>query len=113
MRLDRKFRGLALGSALLCMVALSLVLFTAISAGISHLRMVDASTSQEHAQNLADAALAQAMSQMIASDFDFGKQPTHRVLVTIKGVEGTGVVTFDPDESGFADGRLFIVGASG
>jgi hypothetical protein len=100
-----KRAGVALATVLLCMVALALILITAMSASVSHLNMVDACTRQEHARNLADAALGKALSRLMETDFDFGSHPSDRVDVTFAGLPGAvGTVTFDPSEAGFASG---------
>jgi hypothetical protein len=98
-------RGLTLGTVLLCMVALALVLFTAGSAAVSHLRFVESAKSGDHARNLAEAALAETLSRLVQDDFAFGRTGTDRVVVTLSDVPGaTGEATFDKAESGFTDG---------
>ncbi len=93
-----------MGTVLLCLVTLTLVLFTAVSAGVSHLRVVQSATTQEHARNLADAALSKAISRLVETDFEFGKGAEKRIEVQLPDLQGaTGTVTFDPGEAGFSD----------
>lgn len=102
-------RGVALGTVLLCLVALTLVLFTAASAAISHLRFAESVTAGNHARNLAESALAQTMSRLIQSDYTFGRSVGDRVTVTLEGVAGAeGEVSFDPGEfaTGFSTNNL-------
>lgn len=101
--LDSRRRGWALGTTLACLVALTVILFAAISAGVSHLRMVAVATNGQHAQNLAEAALARAVARLVETDYQFGKQVTDRIEISVPGLPGSsGVVTFDPGE--FAQG---------
>lgn len=100
-----KSRGWALGTTLACMVALAVVLFAAVSAAISHLRMVSAAANGEHAKNLAEAALAKAMVEVVRSDYKFGKNGTDRVQIYVPDLPGSsGIVTFDQNEFG-PDGK--------
>lgn len=91
-------RGLALGTVLACMAALSVVLFAAVSASLSHLNFSRAASEQEHAQNLADAAISEAIDRLVASDYAFGADGTGEVSITINGL---------PD----AEGRLSFSGS--
>ena len=96
-------RGAALGTVLVCLLALALILLTAVSAGISHLRMSTSATAQQHARNLADAALAQALSDLVASDFSAPTVPT--LVVSIPDLpDATGTVTYDSGTPGFSKG---------
>ncbi len=105
MRILSRPRGVALGTVMICLVALSLILFTATSAGISQLRLAEASTRQEHARNLAEAALSRAIAEMARTDFAFGRIVTDRIEVTVDGLpDAVGTVTFNPGEPGFAQG---------
>jgi hypothetical protein len=95
--------GLSLGTVLLGMVVMTVVLFAAASAAVSHLNLVKSSASYEHARNLADAALSQTLARMVESDFEFGKNGG-RVEVTFPDLPGaSGVVTFVTSEAGFGD----------
>lgn len=102
-----------MGTVLLCMVALILILLTAGTVAVSHLRFATAEESADHARNLAEAALAEALTQLVQSDFKFGKRENDsgppvgpgRVEVTIADLPGaTGVVTFNKRENGFSRG---------
>lgn len=102
-------RGVALSTVLLCMVVLALVLFTAVSASLSHLRFVHSAATAEHARNLADAALSRALARLDETDFQFGNPegdiPERRIVVTVPDLaDASGVVSFDRSESGFSDG---------
>lgn len=109
----RKFqgrRGVSLGTVLLCMVALTLILLTAATAAVSHLRFATAQENTDHARNLAEAALAETLTRLIETDFAFGKDGKDgtvpaRIEVTIPDLPGaSGVVTFDTGELGFLRG---------
>lgn len=90
---------MALGNILLGVLVLTLVVFTALSASLSHLHMASASTRQEHARNLAEAALAETLTKLLQSDFEFGRNGTDGVEVTVAGLpDGKGVVSFDPGQ---------------
>lgn len=105
MLISSKPRGVALGTVLICLVALSLVLFTAVSAGISQLRLAEASTRQEHARNLAEAALSRAIAELARTDFAFGRNTDDRIDVTVDGLpDAIGTVTFNKGEAGFSQG---------
>lgn len=81
------------------MVALAVVLFAAVSAAISHLRMVSTASNAEHAKNLAEAALAKAMVEVVRTDYKFGKNGTDRIQISVPDLPGSsGVVTFDQSE---------------
>lgn len=96
----RGARGWALGTTLACMVALCVVLFAAVSAGISHMRLVSASSNSQHATNLAEAALAKAVVRLVESDYTFGKNGTDRLEISVSDLPGSSaVVTFDETES--------------
>ena len=102
-------RGVALSTVLLCMVVLTLILFTAVSASLSHLRFVHSAAAAEHARNLADAALSRALARLDETDFQFGNPDgsiaDRRVVVTLPDLpDSSGVVTFNRSESGFSDG---------
>lgn len=105
-RVLRKSKGgWALGTTLACMIALSVLLFAAVSAGVSHLQMVSKTTNAQHAKNLAEAALSKAIAELVKSDYKFGKNGSDRVEVSVPDLEGSsGVVTFNRSESGFSDG---------
>ena len=103
MRCDIK--GMALGTILLSMVVFSFVLFTAVSASISHLKLVEGTVRGDHARNLAEAALSQALTNLISSNFTFGQNGTDRVEVEFPDLpDGQGIVTFDMGETGFSKG---------
>lgn len=109
-----KKRGLSLATVLLSMVALTLILLTAATMAVSHLRFATAQENADHARNLAEAALSEALVELVQSDFKFGKrdsmddkllETSGRVEVTIAELPGaTGVVSFDKRESGFKRG---------
>lgn len=90
----------SLGTVLLCMVVLAGILFVAVSAALSHLQVANAAESQAHARNLAESAIAQALHEISES----GTQPAGDTVVTIEGVAGTGLVTFNPgvDSRGYS-----------
>lgn len=108
---SRTRRGLTLATVLLCMVALILILLTAGTAAVNHLRFATARETADHAQNLAEAALAEAYTKLVEQDFVYGKQDatTHQypapIVVTVADLPGgTGEVTFDPGTPGFSSG---------
>lgn len=80
-------RGLALGTVLAVMAALAVVLFVAVSASLSHLSFSRAAANSEHARNLADAAIAQAMDELVASDYTLGTSGAGEIVVTIPGLD--------------------------
>ena len=90
----------SLGTVLLCMVVLAGILFVAVSAALSHLQVANAAEAQAHARNLAESAIAQALHEISES----GTQPAGDTVVTIEGVAGTGLVTFNPgvDSRGYS-----------
>ncbi|MCA9777202.1 MAG: hypothetical protein KC800_10815 [Candidatus Eremiobacteraeota bacterium] len=116
----RKHLGVSLASILLCLAVLVAAIFLTVSASLSHLSLVGSLAQRQHAQNLAEAALSQAMSQAIQSDFVFGSRPTDRVQVTFPGLnDAEGIVTFSRSElpDGFSSYNLnsdaSILGAGG
>lgn len=110
-RVARRNPGLTLGTVLACLMALVLILFTAGTAAVNHLRFSTAQASSDHAKNLAEAALAETLNRLVQSNFKFGldgldelRNPA-RVVVTFPDLPGaSGTVTFDASESGFASG---------
>ena len=101
MRREARDSGVSsLGTVLLCMVVLAGILFVAVSAALSHLQVANAAEAQAHARNLAESAIAQALHEISES----GTQPAGDTVVTIEGVVGTGMVTFNPgvDSRGYS-----------
>ena len=116
----RNKRGVSLASILLCLAVLVAALFLTVSASLSHLSLVGSLAQREHAQNLAESPLSQAMAQAIQSDFEFGSRSTDRVQVSFPGLaDAEGIVTFDRGEfsEGFSSYNLnsdaSTVGAGG
>ncbi len=94
--MKREQNGLALGTVLACLAALAIVLFAAVSASLSHLSFSQASTNQEHAQNLADAALSEAIGRLVTSNYSFGQNSSDEIQVTIPGLQDAeGWLRFD------------------
>lgn len=92
-------RGVSLGITLIALSALASIIFLAISAGTGYLHLSQAEQRREHAKNLAEAAIAEALDKMAASDFKFGSQATDRVEVSFSGLEDAeGIVSFVPGE---------------
>ena len=90
-------RGFALGTVLACMVVLVLVLFTAVTATLSHLQAAERVEQIQHAQNLAEAALSETIARLAANDYK--ALPEGRVEITIDGLDDAeGIVTFDRSE---------------
>lgn len=88
---------MALGTVLACLAVLALILFCAVSATLSHLNVARQVSQRQHAQNLAEAALAEAIAGLAANDFN--PLPDGRVEVSFQGLEDAeGIVTFDRDE---------------
>lgn len=87
-------RGVALGTVLLCFLALVTILFAAATGSVSHLRVMQAVERQQHARNLAESAITTALSEMTESG-----TPPSSVVVSTSGVEGQGTLTFDPSVS--------------
>lgn len=106
----KRQRGLALGTTLACLLALSVILFAAASAGVSHLKMVSASANADHAQNLAESALSAALAELVKTDFKFGKElEKDRIEITVAELPGSsGIVTFVQGETGFKIGRAHV-----
>jgi hypothetical protein len=106
--------GVALGTVLVCLLALTVIVFAAVTGSISHLRLVSASESQEHAKNLAESAIATAIDEITQS----GSQPGD-ISVTIPGVDGAGSLTFNSSTEPTAystyniDGDASVNGARG
>lgn len=95
----RHRRGLALGTILLCLAVAVALLFLAVSASLSHLNVVKSASQREHAQNLAESAIAKAIERALETDFQFGRQPTDRVQVSFDGLsDAEGIVTFVQSE---------------
>ncbi|HIB65888.1 MAG TPA: hypothetical protein EYO33_12455 [Phycisphaerales bacterium] len=93
----RRDHGFALGTVLACMVVLVLVLFTAVTATLSHLQAAERVEQIQHAQNLAEAALSETMARLAANDYK--ALPEGRVEVTFRGLDDAeGIVTFDRSE---------------
>lgn len=91
--------GFSLASILLCLAVLVAILFVVVSASLSHLQLMSSVSQGQHAQNLAESALSQAIEQVISTDYTFGKLPSDRIVSTIQGIDdGEGIVTFNPDE---------------
>jgi hypothetical protein len=102
--INKRRSGLALGTVLACLAALAVILFAAVSAALSHLNFSRASTNQEHARNLADAAIAEAIDRLVTSDYSFGTNGTDGVTVTIAGLsDAEGGLSFS--NSGDFSGR--------
>lgn len=90
-----RIRGVALGTVLACLLALMVVLFAAVSASVSHLNFASASTRQEHAQNLADAAISEAIDQLVSSNYTLGASGSGGVTVTFNGLaDAEGSLSF-------------------
>ncbi|MCA9775242.1 MAG: hypothetical protein KC800_00940, partial [Candidatus Eremiobacteraeota bacterium] len=99
----RKSKGVSLATILICLSVLVAALFLTVSASLSHLSLVSSVAQRQHAENLAEAALSQAMARGIQTDFEFGSRPTDRVQVTFPGLDDAeGIVTFSRGE--FSDG---------
>ena len=78
-------------------------LFLTVSASLSHLSLVGSLAQRQHAENLAEAALSQAMARGIQTDFEFGSRSTDRVQVSFAGLDDAeGIVTFNRGE--FSEG---------
>ena len=113
-------RGVSLASILLCLAVLVTALFLTVSASLSHLSLVGSLAQRQHAENLAEAALSQAMARGIQTDFEFGSRSTDRVQVSFAGLDDAeGIVTFNRGEfsEGFSSYNLnsdaSMVGAGG
>lgn len=94
-------RGTILGNVLLLLtIALTLVL-TSASVGIFNLRFTNALDNRDHARNLAEAAIYQAIA-LINANPAYGKSNETPAAVTISGLaqEHRGVLTFSPTEAG-------------
>ena len=86
--------GMALGTVLACLAAMTLILYSAVSATLSHLNIANHVSQQQHAQNLAEAALAEAMAQLAANDYQ--PIPGGQVVVTVAGLnDAEGTVSFN------------------
>lgn len=91
-------RGTILGNVLLLLtIALTLVL-TSASVGIFNLRFTNALANRDHARNLAEAAIFQAVA-LINANPDYGKAKETLPAITLSGLDqrNSGVLTFDPD----------------
>lgn len=76
---------------------MTLILYSAVSATLSHLNIANRVSQQQHAQNLAEAALAEAMAQLAANDYDYQAIPGGQVVVTVAGLDDAeGMVSFNP-----------------
>lgn len=94
----KNFSGIALGTVLLGMTTMLTLVFLVISTSLSHLSLVSRVSQTEHANNLAEAALADTIEKLIKSE-EFGKNLTDRVPVTIPGLDDAdGIVSFNPSD---------------
>ena len=90
-------RGTILGNVLLLLtIALTLVL-TSASVGIFNLRFTNALDNRDHARNLAEAAIFQAVG-LINANANYGKASETPPTITLSGLaqENRGVLTFNP-----------------
>lgn len=83
----------------MCLSVLLFVTFIAISASLSHLKVVDSVSQRQQAKNLAESAIARAMEEAILAEYKFGSNATDRVEVTVPGLaDAEGIVTFNRGE---------------
>ena len=91
--------GIALGTVLLGMTTMLTLVFLVLSTSLSHLSLVSRVSQTEHANNLAEAALADAIEALISQNGEFGKKPSDRMLVTTAGLDDAeGIVSFNRSE---------------
>lgn len=95
---------MALNTVLACMAALTVVLFTAVSAAVSHLNFARAASAESHAKNLADAAISQTIDRLIDSNFELGSEGEGEIRYLIPGLDDAeGSLSFSG--AGAFDGR--------
>ena len=104
----KKQSGVALGTVLLCLVVLVVILFTASSASLFHLKFVNNYNQREQARNLAEAALSRAIEKLVESDYQLdGSHVDKTITVTPNNLnDAEGIVSFDT--SGPLGGRYSV-----
>ena len=82
--------GVALGTVLICFLALITILFAAAAGSVSHLGVAQSLENQQHAKNLAESAITTAITDIAATG-----TPPSDIDLTFQGVDGHGILTFN------------------
>lgn len=97
-------RGTSLATAIL-LGALAVTLgFTVAGVSFSHLSVSARLSNVQHARNLAEAAVAQAIERVVSNQGEYFKSAPLDLSVTLPGTPGgIGVLTFDPAQAASLD----------